>query len=67
MTYIEFRKLIHNALQTNPNGLTWKELKDTLNLSYKISCQTWIYQLEDEIQLVRTKGRSSAYIWKIDN
>ena len=52
MTYIEFRKLIHNALQTNPNGLTWRELKDTLNLPYKIPCQTWIYQLEDEIQLV---------------
>ena len=67
MTYIEFRKLIHNALQIIPNGLTWRELKDTLNLPYKIPCQTWIYQLEDEIQLVRTKGRSSAYIWEIDN
>ena len=29
-------KLIHNSLQTNPNGLTWLELKDTLNLPYKI-------------------------------
>ena len=67
MTYIEFRKLIHNALQIIPNGLTWRELKDTLNLPYKIPCQTWIYQLEDEIQLVRTKGKGKAYIWKIDN
>ena len=67
MTYVEFKKLIHNALQTNPNGLTWRELKDTLNLSHKIPCQTWIYRLQDKIQLVRTKDRGKAYIWKIDN
>ena len=62
MTYIEFKKLIQNTLQTNPNGLTRRELKDTFNIFYKNPCQTWIYQLQDEIQLVRTKDRGKAYI-----
>ena len=66
MKYVEFKVLILNALQYNPNGLTWKELKETLKLAYKIPCQTWLYQLEDEIHLVRSKGEGSDYIWKID-
>ena len=66
MKYVEFKNRIHNALQANPNGLTWQELKHTLNLPYKIPCQTWIYQLENDIQLVRFKGKSRAYIWKIN-
>ena len=66
MKYVEFKARIQNTLQGNPNGLTWKDLKNTLNFPYKIPCQTWICQLEDEIHLVRSKGKGRAFIWKID-
>ena len=66
MKYIEFKDLILNSLINNPNGLTWKELKNTLNHPYKIPCQTWIYKLEDEINLVRSKKINRSYIWKIE-
>ena len=66
MKYIEFRNLIRNSLINNPDGLTWKELKKTLNLPYENPCQTWIYKLEDEINLIRSKGINRSYIWKID-
>jgi len=66
MKYVEFKARIQNALQDNPNGLTWIDLKYTLNFPYKILCQTWIYQLEDEIHLVCSKGKGRAFIWKID-
>ena len=68
MKYVEFKVRVRRALQDNPDGLTWQDLKSTLNLSYKMPCQTWVYKLENEIQLVRSKGegKGGAYIWKID-
>ena len=66
MKYDKFKNQIYTALQANPDGLSWKELRNTLNLPYEIPCQTWINQLVDEIQLIRSKGESRAYIWKIN-
>ena len=51
MRYSELKESIQNALLENPAGLTWLELKSSLKLPYKIPCQTWIYQLEEEIHL----------------
>ena len=67
MKYAEFKESIQKALVKNPDGLTWLELKSSLKLPYNVPCQTWIYQLEDEIHLIRSKGDSRAYIWKIEN
>ena len=63
MKYAEFKMQIQNALVENPDGLSWLELKGSLNIPYKIPCQTWIYQLEDEINLFRSKGKGRAFIW----
>jgi hypothetical protein len=65
MRYKEFKALIHIELLKHPDGLTWRELKDKLNLPYKRPCQTWIKQLEGEIGLSRVKGTQRAYIWKV--
>ena len=67
MKYVEFKESIQNALLENPDGLTWQELKNGLKLPYKFPCQTWIYQLEEEKNLVRSLGNGNAFIWKIIN
>ena len=62
MKYVEFKESIQNSLLENPDGLTWQELKNGLKLPYKILCQTWIYQLEEEINLVRSLGNGNVFI-----
>jgi hypothetical protein len=65
MKYDEFKELIHKALISNPDGLTWKELKSKYNLPYETPCQTWLYQMEEEIGLSRERENQRAYTWKI--
>ena len=65
MRYSEFKESIQNALLENPAGLTWLELKSSLKLPYKIPCQTWIYQLEEEIYLERANKIGRAMVWKL--
>jgi hypothetical protein len=65
MRYVEFRDLILKELKRNPKGFTWIELRDRLNLPYEKACQTWIYQLEEEIGLHRVIGEGRALVWKV--
>ena len=67
MKYVEFKESIQKALQENPAGLAWLEFNSSLNLPYKILCQTWIYQLEDEINLERTTKQGRALVWKLNH
>ena len=65
MRYVDFRDGIQKELQRNPDGLTWKELKQRLELPYASPCGEWVARLEQEIKLSRTKGESRAFIWKV--
>lgn len=65
MRYVEFRDEIREELRQNPAGLTWKELKQRLELPYNQPCPTWVKQMEQEIGLSREQGPARAYIWKI--
>jgi hypothetical protein len=65
MRYVDFRDVIRDELRMNPNGLTWKELKNRLDLPYESPCPTWVKQLEEEIGLSRKKGEGRALIWKV--
>ena len=67
MRYKEFKELIQIELLKHPDGLTWVELKNQLNLPYDRPCQTWINQMEQEIGLLRVRGEKRAYIWKISS
>ena len=67
MRYTEFKEKIRDELIKHPEGLTWKELKRNLNLPYERPCPNWTKRLEQEIGLIRVKGRGNAYIWKIIN
>ncbi len=65
MRYVEFRDTIAGELRTTPEGLTWVELRDRLELPYDRPCPTWTRQLEEEIGLMRVKGDGRALLWKV--
>ncbi len=64
MTYVEYKHLIKEALDAEPAGMTWKELKEALDLPYKTPCPEWMKRLEREIGLDRTEKAGNARIWK---
>ena len=45
MRYLEFKEAIHRELRRRPEGLTWIELRQRLNLPYDRPCQTWTNRL----------------------
>jgi hypothetical protein len=65
MRYTEFRDKIQRRLQRAPEGMTWAELRDELDLPYSRPCPNWVGRLEKEIGLTRTKGRGRALVWKV--
>jgi len=66
MTYSEFRKLVKAELEENPDGKTWKQLREALSLPYRTPCPEWVKKLETEIGLDRTQKRGKSLIWKLD-
>jgi len=64
MTYVEFKSRIKAALDAEPSGMTWKELKQAQNLPYKTPCPEWMKRLEKEIGLDRNEKAGNARIWK---
>jgi hypothetical protein len=64
MRYVDFRDSIQTHLTSHPEGATWKELRSSLDLPYKIPCPTWVYRLETEIGLSRSKG-PRGMIWSL--
>ena len=65
MRYVDFRDRIKNDLRRNPQGFTWRQLKERLDLPYQSPCQEWVKRLEKEIGLKREKGSGRAFIWKV--
>ena len=65
MKYTEFRHAIQTELLRRPEGSTWAELRDHLDLPYDRPCPAWTATLEREIGLVRVKGDGRALVWKL--
>lgn len=65
MRYTEFRDIIQHQLQRTPEGMTWSELREALDLPYRRPCPSWVARLEKEIGLTRTKGCGRALVWKV--
>ena len=65
MRYVDFRDSICLELQGSRDGLTWKQLKERLNLPYRTPCQEWIKRMENENGLIRTRVSGSAYLWRL--
>lgn len=62
MRYVEFRDLILKELKKHPEGFTWKELRDRLNLPYKRPCPEWTKRLEKEIGFIKEGGNKKEHI-----
>ena len=65
MSFVEFKNAIHRELRRRPEGLTWIQLQQRLNLPYDRPCQTWTNRLEQEIGLSRKKGSGRALLWRV--
>jgi hypothetical protein len=66
MRFTEFRSAIVRELRKQPQGLTWKELREQLDLPYDRPCPTWVATLEQEEGLRRTRREGPALVWTID-
>ncbi|MCA9249203.1 MAG: hypothetical protein KDA42_18905 [Planctomycetales bacterium] len=64
MRYQEYRDRIERALRRQPAGMTWSELRETLDLPYERPCPNWTKRLEAEIGLARVRGAGRALVWK---
>jgi hypothetical protein len=66
MRYVDFCRAIQEELQASPEGLTWAELKERLDLPYRQPCPEWVKRMEEEAGLSRAKGATGrAYLWKV--
>lgn len=66
MRYIDFRDSILEELEGSAGGLTWKELRERLELPYIRPCQEWIGRMERDNGLVRSPGPGRALLWHLD-
>jgi hypothetical protein len=66
MRFVDFRDSICRELRRNRKGLTWRELKERLDLPYKSPCSEWVKRMEQESGLTRTPGPGRAYVWKVE-
>jgi hypothetical protein len=65
MRYAEYKDAIRRELRRSPQGLTWLQLQQRLNLPYDRPCATWTHLLEREIGLSRKKGDGRAFLWRV--
>lgn len=63
MTYQQFRDLIQTKLRERHLGMTWRKLRDDLELPYDRPCPEWTRRLETDIGLIRKKGAGNAFVW----
>ena len=60
MTYEEFRDRIKELLKTEPQGLTWTDIRNTLKLPQKVPNNLWVRMMEKDIGLVRELDTKTA-------
>jgi hypothetical protein len=62
--YGKFRKQIETILKVEPEGLTWTEIKQRLNLPQKVPNNRWVRKMEEDIGLERKTIKGKTY-WKL--
>jgi bifunctional DNA-binding transcriptional regulator/antitoxin component of YhaV-PrlF toxin-antitoxin module len=68
MSYEEFRDKISSILKTEPNGLSWSEIRDGLKLPQKVPNNLWVRMMEKDIGLVRKLDNKTAKtIWRLQS
>lgn len=66
MPYSEFRNKIKTALEHKDNGMTWTELKESLELEQVVPNNKWVKQLEKDIGLKRIRD-TNGVIWRMNH
>ncbi len=61
MTYEEFKNKILKLLSNNHRGITWDEMKKSLELNQTVPNNKWVKQLENDIKLQRRKDGKRIY------
>lgn len=65
MRYEEFRSRVETFLHAHPEGVTWKGLRARLRLPYETPCYAWVYRMESEDGLRRSRG-PRGMIWQME-
>jgi antitoxin component of MazEF toxin-antitoxin module len=67
MSYLDFREKIATVLKTEPNGLSWTEIRQRLQLPQKVPNNLWVATMEREIGLLRKlDSKTAKVIWKLE-
>lgn len=64
-SYEEFKKKVHQVLDTTPQGFGWQEIRKKLELEQKVPNNKWVRKLEKEIGLKRVRYGGEIY-WYLD-
>jgi antitoxin component of MazEF toxin-antitoxin module len=66
MTYEQFRDKIRTVLKSEPEGLSWTEIKHKLKLPQRVPNNLWVRTLDKDIGLVRKfDSASGKTIWRL--
>ena len=63
-SYEDFRDEIKQILDSEPNGLSWTEIKKRLQLSQRAPYYKWVRRMEKDIGLIREK-KSGKTVWRL--
>ena len=64
MRFERFQDVVSGYLRGRPEGATWSELRSALGLPYVRPCPTWVYRMEQEIGLERSRG-PNGMVWRL--
>jgi len=62
--YEKFKIQIEAVLKTQPEGLTWTEIKNKLGLPQKAPNNKWVRMMEKDIGLTRVNEKRGT-VWKL--
>ena len=62
--YEDFRDEIKKVLESEPDGLSWTEIKKRLQLSQRAPYHKWVRRMEKDIGLIRHK-KSGKTVWRL--
>lgn len=65
MKFNVFREKVLSDLKSEPEGLTWNELKRRNKLPYDRPCPEWTKVLEVENGVVRKRRKGRELLWEL--
>jgi len=67
ISYRDFKEKVAALLSTEPEGLSWTEIRQKLQLPQKVPNNLWVRMMEKDIGLLRRLDNKTAkVIWKLE-